>query len=83
MYFTPTKPEPKYVFTKTLKYGMTSTDVKMLQKKLQDLGIFQSSQTITSYFGKITKAAVMAFQKSRNLVPDGIVGKLTNAELNK
>jgi len=64
-----------YVFTKTLKIGSKGLDVKMLQTKL---GI-----TADGIFGKKTKIAVIDFQMKHKLLPDGIVGKLTNAELNK
>ena len=72
-----------YTFTKLLKFGMTSTDVGMLQKKLRDLGFFPSQQSITTYFGSITKASVVKFQQAHNLTAGGIVGPLTNAQLNK
>src|ERR1035437_5987260 len=72
-----------YTFTKLLKFGMTSTDVGMLQKKLRDLGFFPVAQSVTSYFGSITRTSVIKFQSAHNLTADGIVGPLTNAQLNK
>ncbi len=68
-------PVPPYVFTKTLKYGMTSTEVAHLQIKL-------NVKPISGYFGPITLLAVKDFQKTHGLTPDGIVGKLTNQALN-
>lgn len=58
-----------------LLYGSTGDIVKLLQQRLviDDDGIF----------GPITKKAVMNFQKSRNLLVDGIVGKNTWTELLK
>ena len=79
MYLTATIP---YVFTKTLRFGMTSSDVSELQKKLKALGYFPSTQAITQYFGNITLKAVKAFQSASQLVPDGVVGPLTNKALN-
>ena len=65
----------KFIFTKTLKMGSKGLDVKMLQKKL--------GAKIDGVFGRDTKSAVIAFQLAHLLVPDGIVGPLTNKELNK
>ncbi len=67
---------PPYVFTKVLRYGMFSGDVKMLQMKLGGL-------TTDGWFGLATLKAVKTFQSSHGLKPDGVVGPLTNVELNK
>lgn len=69
-----------YVFTKTLKFGSKGIDVRKLQEVLNKQG---SKLVIDGIFGRNTKNAVIAFQKSKGLVADGIVGKFTNAELNK
>lgn len=66
---------PNYVFTKTLKLGSRGLDVKMLQQKL--------NVKVDGIFGNQTKQAVIKFQLAHNLTGDGIVGKLTNTELNK
>lgn len=68
-------PKPKTVFVRTLKLGMKGEDVKELQKRLN---VIQ-----TGLFWVLTKNAVIKYQKSHGLVPDGIVGKLTLKELNK
>lgn len=63
-----------YIFSKTLRLGSTGFEVKMLQTKL---GI-----TADGIFGKKTLQAVKDFQTAHQLVPDGIVGRLTNNVLN-
>lgn len=72
-----------YKFTKTMKQGDQNNEVKELQLFLQKLGMFPANSATTGYFGAVTKKAVVAFQLSRNLVGDGVVGPLTLAELNK
>lgn len=72
----------EYQFTQTLRFGMSNSHVGMLQKKLKELGYFPKDQSITSYFGVKTRKAVMDFQKAQGLKADGVVGALTNTELN-
>lgn len=64
----------------TLKLGQTNSDVKELQSILKSKGYFHYQET-TTYFGPITKKAVMDFQKANGLVVDGIVGKQTYGKL--
>lgn len=64
----------------TLKQGTTHADVQQLQSILKQKGYFKDSQT-TTYFGPVTKKAVMDFQKANGLVVDGIVGKNTYSKL--
>ena len=59
----------------TLKRGMTHTEVKQLQEVLKKKGYFKTNST--TYFGTVTNGAVIKFQKSKGLKPDGIVGKNT------
>ena len=70
-----TELEKKYIFTKVLRFGSRGLDVKMLQRKLgiSDDGIF----------GKQTLKAVKDFQAMNGLYSDGIVGRKTNAVLNR
>jgi hypothetical protein len=68
--------------TKLLKYGMTDSEVKILQVLLKKSGEFPNINT-THYFGSITLNAVKAFQKKYGLKPDGIVGPLTRDVINK
>jgi len=60
---------------RTLKSGMTHTEVKQLQEVLKKKRYFNTNST--TYFGTATKGAVIKFQKSKGLKPDGIVGKNT------
>jgi len=76
-------PVTLYKFTKTMKVGDENEEVKELQKFLQKLGMFPANATPTGYFGGVTKKGVIAFQLSRSLVGDGVVGLKTLAELNK
>ncbi|MEW4282834.1 peptidoglycan-binding protein [Priestia koreensis] len=59
----------------TLKYGMKSQDVKQLQQSLKNKGYFSAGTT--TYFGSITKDALMKFQRANHLSADGIAGKNT------
>jgi peptidoglycan L-alanyl-D-glutamate endopeptidase CwlK len=62
-----------------VKRGSQGPDVKKLQKKLLAQG-FNPGQ-IDGSFGPGTEAAVMAFQRSESLLPDGVVGPRTAAAL--
>jgi peptidoglycan L-alanyl-D-glutamate endopeptidase CwlK len=57
------------------KEGSTGPEVKRLQQALKDQGFDPGS--IDGDFGSGTEAAVIAFQKSEGLTPDGVVGKQT------
>lgn len=78
----PASASPVAVFVHTLKVGSRSNEVKLLQAKLRELGYF-IYPTNTGYFGRVTKAAVVAFQKAYGLKPfPGHVGPATRAALN-
>ena len=62
-----------------LVVGSTGNNVAALQKKLGDLG-FAPGET-NGNFGKGTQDAVIAFQKSKNLSTDGVVGPKTSDAL--
>jgi len=62
-----------------LAVGSSGQDVAALQKKLGEAG-FATGET-NGTFGKGTQDAVMAFQKSKNLPVDGLVGSKTSAAL--
>lgn len=72
-----------YVFKRMLKFGMRGTDVGVMQQILKDKGFFPIDQKITGNFLFKTLKSVKEFQESRGLNPDGLVGKLTQAELVK
>lgn len=55
---------------KTIKYGSSGEEVKLVQTLLGGL-------IADGVFGKLTQAAVVAFQSANGLVADGIVGPLT------
>lgn len=58
-----------------IKEGDSGSLVQMVQLALKRSGF--SSESMDGIFGGKTKASVINFQKSRGLIPDGIVGKNT------
>ena len=62
-----------------LEKGMSGTAVTTLQKNLKQLGFF--NQNSTGYYGGLTEAAVINFQKKYGLAPDGKVGESSNNKL--
>ena len=74
--------------TKALKFGNTGDDVKLAQTALKklgyDLGEFgKNADGLDGKFGKVTKAAVEAFQTANKLKVTGVVDKETLAALEK
>lgn len=69
-------------FNTNLGYGMHSTDVSELQKRLVAEG-YSIPDAVTLYFGPQTLAATKAFQKAHGIVQTGFVGVLTRAALNQ
>jgi peptidoglycan hydrolase-like protein with peptidoglycan-binding domain len=61
-----------------LKVGSSGEAVQTLQLKLKALGYF--SGTGTGYYGAVTKAAVISFQKASGLTADGIAGPKTRVK---
>ncbi len=68
-------------FTRTLIVGSKGEDVKALQERLRDEGLY--SGPITSYFGTLTEKAVKAYQEKNTLPSVGVVGPKTREILNK
>jgi peptidoglycan hydrolase-like protein with peptidoglycan-binding domain len=58
-----------------VREGDRGAEVTQVQERLQELGYFQAN--VTGYFGSLTKEAVIEFQQSKGLEPDGIVGTNT------
>ncbi len=68
--------------SRQLELGMSGADVSSLQTFLaQDPSVYPSG-LITGYFGSLTKAAVIRFQKKNNLSAVGRVGPLTLVVIN-
>ena len=63
----------------TLQEGSSGPDVSKLQTALNDKGFHPGA--IDGNFGPGTEAALIAFQKSEGLLPDGIVGQATQKAL--
>jgi hypothetical protein len=55
-------------------------DVRQLDRRLAELGLLAAND-VGPEFTKDTRDAVIAFQRSKGLVPDGVVGPLTRAAL--
>ena len=62
-----------------VKKGDSGAEVKILQTRLKELDF--NPGKIDSFFGPATQAAVLGFQKSYNLLPDGIAGPKTYISL--
>ncbi|MCB9818435.1 DUF5011 domain-containing protein [Candidatus Nomurabacteria bacterium] len=76
------KVQNKHQFTKDLYQGMNDPDIVQLQAFLRAAGFF-NYPTDTGYFGPITRAAVIQYQKYHGVTPSvGYVGPLTRAWLN-
>ncbi len=83
-------PQPKFQFTKNLKYRDRSTDVLELQKFLNSNGYILSNTGAgsigfeTTYFGPATRNALTKFQKDNNIKPAvGYFGVITRGVVNK
>ena len=62
-----------------LREGASGPDGEELQRKLQESGF--AADAIDGEFGPGTEAAVLAFQQSRGLLTNGVVGPRTAAML--
>jgi len=64
-----------------LKKGMSGSEVKQLQSDLKTLGYFNANTT--GYFGSITYSSVIKLQKDYGYAQDGIVGRNTQALIDR
>lgn len=79
-----------FVFNKNLQTGNINTDVKALQKFLNNNGFALSKSGAgslgqeTAFFGSITKNALIKFQKANKIIPAvGYFGPATRKTVNK
>ncbi len=73
--------DQSYIFTTTLTVGSTGDAVNHLQNLLKFLGYF--TVNVTGYFGSITKAALINFQKDYGLPQTGVVDLATRTRFNE
>lgn len=71
---------PSFTFTKYLAQGVRSEEVRQLQLLLMRDGYFNENPT--GYFGRVTRNAVIAFQRAEGIEPLGVVGPKTRVALN-
>jgi len=74
---------PDQPFKKQLQTGMKGTEVARLQSVLKCLGYYPAELDITGLYGKLTKTAILDFQKAHGIPLTGIAGDRTRATLNK
>lgn len=79
----------RYQFTRDLELGDEGADVRELQKYLNSAGFVVASSGVgspgqeTTYFGSLTKAALIKFQKAKNISPAaGYFGPITRGVIN-
>jgi hypothetical protein len=80
----------RFIFSRDLEFGMIHSDVVELQKFLNKKGYivsisgFGSMGNETDYFGNLTRAAVIEYQRSKNITPDiGYFGPITRGFANQ
>jgi peptidoglycan hydrolase-like protein with peptidoglycan-binding domain len=71
-----------YSIKRTLKSGISGSDIITLQNALKKLGYYTYGKT-TTYFGSYTRTAVLKFQRSSGLKATGIVDAATASAINK
>jgi peptidoglycan hydrolase-like protein with peptidoglycan-binding domain len=72
-------PSTELTGSPAMKRGMQGPLVKVLQQRLNHHG---ASLAVDGDFGKVTEAAVRAFQAANGISTTGVVGKLTAKKLN-
>ena len=76
---TPTPTPTVAIPSESLSNGAKGDDVKMVQKRLKELGYYRSN--IDGKMGRDTVNALKEFQKAHGLEQDGVAGKATYAIL--
>lgn len=71
----------RYIFTKELDEGITSSEVRQLQLTLRSFKHF-TYPSITGYFGPVTRDALIAYQKKKNLPATGRMDAKTRFAMN-
>lgn len=66
---------PSFKFNQNLWVGLKNDDIVQLQKRLR-------VTPLSGYFGVLTLAAVIRYQRANAIPPTGFVGPLTRAKLN-
>lgn len=75
-------PAHAYVWGRTLRQGMTGTDVGELQIRVAGWAARDEVITVDRRFGPATYRALRRFQQAYGLTIDGIAGRKTHAALN-
>jgi peptidoglycan hydrolase-like protein with peptidoglycan-binding domain len=70
------------MITRQLEYGMSGSDVGAMQTFFAKDSTIYPQGLVTSYFGTMTKNAVINFQTKNNIAPAGRVGPATLPILN-
>lgn len=81
--FTPTPippAPPAFVPSTTVRHDLVVGSIEWIQARLNALGT-KPILSVDGLVGAQTRAAIVAFQKANNLMPDGIVGPKTIAAL--
>lgn len=66
---SPPNPSHCYPVTRVLRYGSQGDDVRALQERLREEGVFDGEAT--GYFGAATQAAVQRFQSEEGIISSG------------
>lgn len=61
----------------SLKYDDENANVKIMQKRLYDLGYITDADNVTGYYGDVSKKAVQAFQQANGLKGTGTADNAT------
>ncbi|HVL33481.1 MAG TPA: SpoIID/LytB domain-containing protein [Actinomycetota bacterium] len=79
---TDVKSASRYRFTRNMGYGMRHSAVAELQRRLRSGGYFPRTQRVTTYYGRLTRAAVVRYQRAQRISATGYLGPQTRRALN-